>query len=209
MVDWEKYYKFYEESPNVLSIRDTQSAYFQTLNYMHADPKTILLGGFASDFSLDDFEIFSKSYFPKAKTFALDINKHPLKKAILSAPNSLLLQADLNELPFKEGSIDLMLLDFTLNCMPPENIAGLFSSASRVISPNGIVVASVIDLPRTSRFIKFVRQFEMRKENTPYTYTPPAKVVEYASQFDLSYSVQMPHPNLLGPALTIMGLKKS
>ena len=69
------------------------------------------------------------------------MNRRPLTSLERKESNHPL-QARLEKLPFKPGSVDLMFLDFTLLFMNPIQVHNFFDEARKVLSENGLVLAT-------------------------------------------------------------------
>jgi len=80
------------------------------------------------------------------------MNRRPLTSLERKESNHPL-QARLEKLPFKPGSVDLMFLDFTLLFMNPIQVHNFFDEARKVLSENGLVLATYYNPGNACRWI--------------------------------------------------------
>src|SRR5262245_22829870 len=99
MSDLERYHRRFKRSRRAPTLAYKVPAYARALDELGVRPGVVVLGGFASSRSLDDFKNFAERAFPQAQLTALDISPDPFKEA---TPDSKvqLLRADVARLPF-------------------------------------------------------------------------------------------------------------
>lgn len=148
---WNKYHTETE----VFSFGEQEHTYFGVINHLAnnnpeiVNPKTPLnfvLGGFhpysdsASSFMKFCHRIHSN---PWDRHILLDQSCFPLK--VTNVNSSAKIQARLEDLPFTESSIDYIFLDCTMDFMEPRQIEKFAAGISRVLKPDGLVLAMMKD----------------------------------------------------------------
>ena len=217
MPNWDKYYEFYRTNYRSSTIADQVPAYKKALDQLQiTDPKTVVLGGFASRRSLEHFENLVRELFPNARTFALDINSQPLvavtSPQVYERPpshSSPLLQANLCSLPFVRGSVDLLILDYTFNCMTQQQVKGFLNSetTSNSLAPNGTVLATLVNTERASPIRKFQLWWMRNILKHPYNFYSTDKLLENTGLFELAYRDQSAHMHVNDLSVDIIALK--
>lgn len=207
MVDWDSYYKRYASIGGV-TLGDSQRAYGAALNLLDTrEPKITLIGGFAHHYSIGNIEDFCKDRLPETRIIALDLNEIPTRAAKRNGIKTPIVQGDLTKLPFRKNSIDLMILDFTLNCMPEEHIPEFFHSASEVLTPDGVILASILDKAAASRISRLWLHLQ-GGNNPPHNHPTVEKIRGYAEQFNSPFMINADHPDIFGPPIKILPFTK-
>lgn len=143
---WPEYYKL-----KVSHFGERDKSYRRALNYLvqqtpdflsPRDGKTFLLGGFhPSRGTPQDFIDFCRNLHPnpKDKHLFIDINYQPVRM-LRKEFTKFRVQAALENLPFSEGSIDMIFLDGTATYMSNEALNSFSQGADKVLSENGVVL---------------------------------------------------------------------
>lgn len=207
MPNWERYYADFSKSKTPLTITNHAEDYRKALQSQQIQPQSVLLGGFASGASILAFENFTRNLLPQAQAFALDINTTPIQQARVYSPKVHLLRGDLTTPPFKAGSIDLVILDFTLNCMTPKQTNEFFAQAPDILSPDGAILAALNNTSRAS-FPTKLQFFYMRLAGRPYNFPNVDSLIDQASPLTLTYREQTPHPAKKDLSTEIIILRK-
>lgn len=153
--DWAKYY-----DSKILHFGQSENDYEKAMRDLSEgsnlldpnSPKTFLLGGFVPfNGTPESFEKFCKKMHPNPqdKHIYLDINSQPFANPT-ARPG---VQASLENLPFKENSVDFIFLDGTVDFMSDEAVRGFAQNAARVLSPRGLILMVKSD-PKETRFIQ-------------------------------------------------------
>lgn len=164
----DKWGEYYKEPP--IQLGEQSFAYkraVEGLRIINADvlrpdrKVTCVLGGFHNAWAVADFKKFVDEVHSGEHTpIVLDINLEPLK-SIDQRSQPQRLQASLEALPFQPNSVDLLILDFTLNFMNEAQVQRFAQSANEVLTPTGVVLAPFLG-PKHADFLTRLR----RKLNT-------------------------------------------
>lgn len=133
-------------------------------------PKRFLLGGFHHlNSTIKDFLNFCGSIHPHQENryLFLDMCREPLLGLKKCQPYSLSTQASLAALPFRDSSLDLLFLDFTLDFMTDRQVSDFAISATSVLSPDGLVIAALADLDREKFKADLLADFSGKRSLTP------------------------------------------
>lgn len=109
------------------------------------EPPTIVLGGFHSPDSLHEADGFITeiAHGHPYSLVAVDRNSAPIQRLTDVAPHVRALQGNLQTLDIGGKPVDMVLLDFTLNFMSPEEMNAFFAHMKTLLSQNGLVIAAV------------------------------------------------------------------
>lgn len=147
--DWGKYYRSAEKgdcftpSANREIYQEVSEKFLKPV--FEKTKLNVLVGGTAGRWSAFDFSEVWSGLRPNNQdsVFFLDMNREPLVKI----PSKFFrIQGKLENLPIKDGSIDLIVLDFTLIFLPELSIEKFLKEAKRVLSPQGEGMALVSNL---------------------------------------------------------------
>ncbi|MCR4324461.1 MAG: class I SAM-dependent methyltransferase [Candidatus Curtissbacteria bacterium] len=147
------YYSVAERSP--ISIGSQRIAYNRSWSNIHGrhndvrvgvqeNQPVFVLGGFnhnsdtPAEFARFSDAIAGDIRSKRPKLVYLDMNREPLTVGLEGDP----VEARLESLPFKDGSVDFMVLDRTVNFMDPKQVEGFSRSAAKVLSRNGLIFAT-------------------------------------------------------------------
>lgn len=145
MEDSPEYYK----QKDIITFGKHYDAYFEAIKDLakidttisdKKTPKNIVLGGVQGITTATEFNKFCKTLFPNNQQHYIDMNRSPLS-ALESNDFSSRTQARLEKLPFKQGSIDLMFLDFTFTFMKPEEVESFFKKSNESLKPSGLILS--------------------------------------------------------------------
>ena len=163
-MNYERYYSIGRSE--LFSLKDQMYAYQDVISILHTEqpqtvdvkkPLTFLLGGFHPvGTTPDDFLDFCYEFHPNEKDrhILLDMNTLPLGHLSPDKfPNRV--QGRLESLPF-QNSIDVIILDFTLDFMADNQVKNFANSASSALTENGIVIATTenVALPVFNNFFR-------------------------------------------------------
>jgi len=111
------------------------------------DQLNILVGGIASGFSAEEFIQLWQGLRKGSKDqlLFLDQDFRPLREMQRLAGNFERVVGKLEELPFRKASIDVILLDFTLDFLSDPKLKCFLSGTKTVLKPDGIVIALIKD----------------------------------------------------------------
>lgn len=145
---WSEYYR----SVQPVSLNEQGYAYVwsldiltrQTEGFLKEEKITALLGGFhAYSHTSAAFPALCRRLHPhpEDRLILFDMNEEPLKTP---APYPKI-RGRLEELPFSDGSLDLIILDHTLDFMNDQQVRSFAGETRRVLSPEGVVLAAFHD----------------------------------------------------------------
>lgn len=175
-MSWHEYYKL-----PVLTFGKQSEIYQEAINrsiqkdskiFDLKSPKKIVLGGFHNTRSVVEFKELCKEIFPNRQYYLLDMNKRPL--ANLNPNDSdKRVQARLENLPFKPGSIDIIFLDFTLTFMSPSQTKKFFKDARQLLATSGLILTTYHD-PHSTEITnrKLLKNCYKELGISTYDYTP-------------------------------------
>ena|SRR3989344_3371920 len=127
---------------------------FQNPNLLDpSNAKVFVLGGFhAYNDTVDDFKEFCQKMHnnPDDKHIYLDMNRLPLS-SIRARSQKYRTQALLENLPFKNGSIDFLFADCTTDFMDNAQVQQFSKSSAETLSDNGLILIAKIYPPGLER----------------------------------------------------------
>lgn len=112
--------------------------------FLEKESITALLGGFHTHSATAPvFPTFCYHLHPNLnnKLIYFDMNQEPL----CTSSSPMRVRGRLEELPFSDQSIDLMVLDHTLDFMDNRQVSSFAKETQRVLTPEGIVLAAIHD----------------------------------------------------------------
>jgi len=117
-----------------------------------------------------------KEQFPQSKIIGLDFSPEMLKMAADKHDGIDWVLADGNNLPFSDGSIDI--LTSNLAYQWAEGLSGNFTQARRVLSPNGVLACTLFGYHTCQEL--FNSLLEAKKEDLIFTRLPSQEQVREA-----------------------------
>jgi hypothetical protein len=156
---WKEYYR--PETRPIL-LKDNLPFYKKAIDRLRVSPKflphsqiqTFALAGFYPDPSADtpkNFVNFCQSIHPHSsdRYLVFDMNSEPFlrypRQNMVNLPNTVFTQARFEALPVPKHSVDIILADYTINFMSPQQVGQLSRSLKNALSPNGLLLAMVSD----------------------------------------------------------------
>ncbi len=119
-----------------------------------------VLGGFHGAWTVADFiDLGNQLHKGEHQNFCLDLNMDPIRQ-LDRRSNISKLQANLERLPFRSSSVDLLVLDFTLHFLEGNQLSNFAMSCQDVLSPSGIILATHVQFPNQGIWSKFVNWFD-------------------------------------------------
>lgn len=151
-MEWPKYYR--EIAPVLPGehsyVYRRAMAGLRLMDHHILDPNkqlNFVLGGFHNTWTVSDFISLGNKLHPGIhNNICLDMNDEPLK--LLDEQSGVVrVQGKLDQPPFSKDSIDLLLLDFTLNFMQDRQIRSFATSFNDALSDAGLVLATIVQFP--------------------------------------------------------------
>jgi hypothetical protein len=167
--DWEKYYQYRDILPfgthfsTYKAAFDHLSSYSDVLNRTHLI-NALLCGFHPNNGSLRSFIDFCQRIHPNPddNLFAIDMNPQPFEAMTdyerqRVSGMQIPLERLSDELP--EKTIDVAFLDYILDLMDAKTVKDSFSALSGVITPNGLLLATINDplIPTLYNFFNTLR----------------------------------------------------
>ncbi|MFH0936849.1 MAG: class I SAM-dependent methyltransferase [Candidatus Daviesbacteria bacterium] len=197
-MEWMKYYS--EEAPVILGehafIYQRAIDGLRLMNQDVLDPSkqlNFVLGGFHNTWTVADFiSLGNKIHRGEHQNILLDMHKEPLD--LIDKRYGLnLLQARLEELPFSKESVDLLVMDFTLNFMEDDQVKKFAHHSQGFLDPEGLILTSFMAYPNQNWWDKlnlWYHDVPSKYSRTPETLASlltPLKSVFFA-KFETSFS---------------------
>lgn len=161
MPGFEEYYGVEEVGSSLVN---HEKAYYRALQYLsdkvpfltdRSQPVNAVLGGFNPRSGIvDKFNEFVQNIHPHSdnKAVFLDMNSRPFELIAHPEESPHKIRARLENLPLQPNSVDLMILDHTLEFMKDDAVKSAGDEIDHALNPNGLLLAT-IDLPKISSFL--------------------------------------------------------